>query len=106
MSDIMLMMTNQQTYEMRERAADREEERQEHCMRMEEQREEKWMQMNMKQQFMLSMMMIMGGRTTVNVPPLIPPTELPTGGVVRERNEDGKEEENEDEDIVEGNTEE
>ena len=52
------------------------------------------------------MMMIMGGRTTVNAPPLIPPMELPTGGAVRERNEDGKEEENEDEDIVEGNTEE
>jgi hypothetical protein len=104
MSDIMLMITNQQMSEMRERAADREEERQERRMRMEEQREERRMQMNMQQQFMLSMMMMMSGRTTVNAHPLIPPMDLPTDGILRERNQEGKEGENEDEDIINGKT--
>jgi hypothetical protein len=37
MSDIMLMKTNQQMYEMQDQPADQEEERQERRLRMEEQ---------------------------------------------------------------------
>ena len=73
----MMLLTTQQMVEMRECAADREEEREERRMRMEEQREDRRMQMQIQQQFMTTMLVMMSGRVGAPVPPLpmIPPRD-------------------------------
>ena len=77
----MLMITNQQMNEIRERAADREEQREERRLRFEEQREDRMMQFQMQQQLMATMMMMVGGRNVeqqgVNVPRMIIPNIRP-----------------------------
>ena len=71
-----MMITNQQMNEMRERAADREEERAERRMRLEEQREDRRMQVQMQQQMLTTMMLMMGGRNVFQtIPPSIPPMQ-------------------------------
>ena len=82
-NDIMLMMTNQQMLDMRNREADREAERQERMMRQEEQREDRRMQQQMQQQLMTVMLFMMTGRTMPPAPAFptmqdaaIPPTNI------------------------------
>lgn len=70
------MMTNQQMSEMRERAADREEEREERRLRLEEQREERRMQFQLQQQMMTTMFMMMSGRNPGFPSSSIPQTTL------------------------------
>jgi hypothetical protein len=96
-NQIMLMMTNQQMTEMRERAADREEEREERRLRLEEQREERRMQFQLQQQMMTTMFMMISGRNPVFPSSSMPQTTLyvPTvrdvqgGGDQNEGNDDG-----------------
>ena len=61
-NQFMLMITNQQMNEIRERVADREEQQEERRLRFEEQREDRMMQFQMQQQLMATMMMMVGGR--------------------------------------------
>ena len=74
MSDILLMISNQQMQEMRQHVEDCKDKMEERRLRMEEQWEDQRLQMQMQQQLMLSMMMV-GGQG----PPLIPPMGLKEG---------------------------
>jgi hypothetical protein len=86
------MMTNQQMNEMRERAADREEQREERRLRLEEQRQERLMQFQMQQQLMSTMMMFVCGRNgQSSMVPSIAPMRMQDFINTRE---EGKEEEN------------
>ncbi len=90
-NQIMLMITNQQMNEMRERAADREDQREERRLRLEEQREDRLMQFQMQQQMMTTMMMLMGGGNMLSRQGL----NIPNNPSMQHNNinEDGKEEE-------------
>ncbi len=78
----MMMLTSRQMAEMRERAADREVEREERRLHLEEQREDRRMQMQIQQQFMNTMLVMMTGRVGV------PPVPLPQVPPVRNLNID------------------
>ena len=80
-NQIMLMMTNQQMTEMRERVADREEEHEERRLRLEEQREERRMQFQLQQQMMTTLFIMMSGQNPVFPSSNIPQTTIyvPTG---------------------------
>lgn len=90
-NQIMLMITNQQMNEMRERAADREDQREERRLCLEEQREDRLMQFQMQQQMMTTMMMLMGGGNMLSRQGL----NIPNNPSMQQNNinEDGKEEE-------------
>ena len=80
-NQIMLMMTNQQMSEMRERAAGQEEEHEERRLHLEEKREDCQMQLQLQQQLMTTMFLMMSGRNPVFLSSNIPQTTLyvPTG---------------------------
>jgi hypothetical protein len=82
------MITNQQMNEMHERAADREDQREERRL---QQREDRLMQFQMQQQMMTTMMMLMGGGNMLSRQGL----NIPNNPSTQQNNinEDGKEEE-------------
>ncbi len=90
----MMLLTTQQMAEMREHAADREEEREERRMRMEEQHEDRRMQIQIQQQLMatITMLVMMSGRVGAPVPPLpmIPPRDKNDGTGLNNTGGEGK----------------
>ena len=86
-NQFMLMITNQQMNEIRKRAADREEQREERRLRFEEQREDRMMQFQMQQQLMATMMMMVGGRNTEHPGVNVPRTNIPNIRPMQNSNE-------------------